>query len=85
MFLILQLIGWKDGNSNLLVDRELIKCLEAVNEINDKADTIYELYADPKMLTDADSVWNKVVLTPTRNDIQRDLKIVIEKIEKSKS
>ncbi|PWA78067.1 P-loop containing nucleoside triphosphate hydrolases superfamily protein [Artemisia annua] len=80
-----QLIGWKDGNSNLLVDREQIKCLESLTEINDTADSIYELYADPKMLTDSDSVWNKAVMTPTRNDIQRDLKIVIEKIEKSKS
>ncbi|GJS14115.1 hypothetical protein Tco_0408587 [Tanacetum coccineum] len=80
-----QLIGWKDGNSNLLVDREQIKCLETLTEINEKADSIYELYADPNMLTDADSVWNKVVLTPTRNGLQRDLKIVIERIEKSKS
>nr|GEZ22060.1 putative zeta toxin domain, P-loop containing nucleoside triphosphate hydrolase [Tanacetum cinerariifolium] len=80
-----QLIGWKDGNSNLLVDREQIKCLEALTEINDKADSIYELYADPKMLTDDDSVWNKLVLTPTRSDLQHSLKIVIERIENSKS
>ncbi|XP_071687107.1 calmodulin calcium-dependent NAD kinase-like [Rutidosis leptorrhynchoides] len=79
-----KLIGWKDGNNNLLVDRDEIKCLESLSEINDEADSIYELYADPKMLTDSDSVWNKLVLTPTRTDLQRDLKIVIEKIEKSK-
>ncbi|KAK1418833.1 hypothetical protein QVD17_27980 [Tagetes erecta] len=79
------LIGFKDGNSNLLVDRDQIKCLEALIEINDEADSIYELYADSKMLTDDDSVWKEHVSKPDRIEGQRDLKVVIEKIEKSTS
>lgn len=81
-----KLIGWKDHNSNLLVDRDQIKCLEILKEINDKADSIYELYADPTTLSDLDSVWNnEVVLKPTRIDLQRELKNIIERIEKSES
>ncbi|KAK1430399.1 hypothetical protein QVD17_13104 [Tagetes erecta] len=79
-----KLIGWKDGNSNLLVDRDLIKCLETLSEINDQADSIYELYADPEMLTGSGSVWKELVLKPERVETQRDLKVVIERIEKSK-
>ncbi|KAI7745784.1 hypothetical protein M8C21_011094 [Ambrosia artemisiifolia] len=79
-----KLIGWKDGNSNLLVDRDQIKCLETLSEINDEADSIYELYADPKMLTESGSVWKETVLKPDRVNLQRDLKVVIERIEKSK-
>ncbi|KAI3693111.1 hypothetical protein L6452_32941 [Arctium lappa] len=80
-----KLIGWKDGNSNLLIDRDQIKCLEILMEINDQAGSIYELYANPKKLADLDSVWNEVVLKPTRTYLQRDLKDVIERIEKSKA
>ncbi|KAL9997262.1 putative Zeta toxin domain, P-loop containing nucleoside triphosphate hydrolase [Helianthus debilis subsp. tardiflorus] len=79
------LIGFKDGSSNLLVDPDQIKCLEALREINDQADSIYELYADHKMLTDNDSVWKGLVLKPDRIESQRDLKFVIDKIEKSKA
>ncbi|KAI3829105.1 hypothetical protein L1987_03220 [Smallanthus sonchifolius] len=79
------LIGFKDGSSNLLVDRDQIKCLETLSEINDEADSIYELYADHKMLTDNDSVWKEHVLKPDRIGSQRDLKVVIEKIKKSTS
>ncbi|KAK9068192.1 hypothetical protein SSX86_012303 [Deinandra increscens subsp. villosa] len=77
------LIGFKDGNSNLLVDRDQIKCLEILSEINDEADSIYELYADIKMVTGNDSVWRELILKPERIESQRDLKVVIERIEKS--
>ncbi|KAM0030557.1 putative calmodulin calcium-dependent NAD kinase NADKc [Helianthus debilis subsp. tardiflorus] len=80
----MQLIGWKDGNSGLLVDRDQIKCLQTLSEINDEADSIYELYADPRRLTESGSVWKERVLKPDRIDLQRDLKVVIERIEKSK-
>ncbi|MFS7924795.1 putative Zeta toxin domain, P-loop containing nucleoside triphosphate hydrolase [Helianthus anomalus] len=79
-----QLIGWKDGNSGLLVNRDQIKCLETLSEINDEADSIYELYADPRRLTESGSVWKECVLKPDRIDLQRDLKGVIERIEKAK-
>ncbi|XP_076944029.1 calmodulin calcium-dependent NAD kinase-like [Bidens hawaiensis] len=75
------LIEWKDDDSNLL---DQIKCLETLREINDEADSIYDLYGDPKMLTESGSVWKEYVLKPDRIDLQRDLKVVIERIEKSK-
>ncbi|CAH1429344.1 unnamed protein product [Lactuca virosa] len=82
-------IEWKGVDCNLMEDDpDQIKCLECLNilkDINDEADSINELYADPKMLTNSDSVWNKLVMIPTRTDLQRDLKIVIERIEMSKS
>ncbi|KAK9068193.1 hypothetical protein SSX86_012304 [Deinandra increscens subsp. villosa] len=79
------LIGFKDGNSNLLVDQHQIKCLETLSEINDEAKSIYELYTDNKMLTGNDSVWRKHVLKPDRIESQRELKAVVERIEKSMS
>ncbi|KAJ0954317.1 putative Zeta toxin domain, P-loop containing nucleoside triphosphate hydrolase [Helianthus annuus] len=79
------LIGFKDVNSNLLVDPDQIKCLKTLSNINDEADSICELYADKKMLTDTDSVWKELILKPDRIESQRELKVVIEKIEKSKS
>ncbi|KAI3700788.1 hypothetical protein L2E82_45426 [Cichorium intybus] len=71
-----KLIEWKDGN---------IKCLETLRDINDEANSIVELYGDSETLLDPDSVWKKLVMVSTRIDLQRDLKIVIERIEKSKS
>ncbi|KAL4567347.1 hypothetical protein LXL04_022930 [Taraxacum kok-saghyz] len=81
-------IEWKGGNSNLKEDNpDRIKsseCLETLKDINDEADSILELYADTKMLTNNDSIWNTLVTIPRRLDLQRDLKVVIERIEKSK-
>ncbi|KAI3829106.1 hypothetical protein L1987_03221 [Smallanthus sonchifolius] len=68
-------------DSDLPVDWDQIKCLKTLNEINDEADSIYELYADHKLLTDDDSVWKEHVLKPDRIESQRELKAVIQKIE----
>lgn len=81
IFLVnMKLIEWKEDNSNLL---DQIKCLETLREINDEAGSIYELYGDPIMLTKSGSVWKEFVLKPDRIDLQRYLKVVIERIENS--
>ncbi|KAK6914040.1 Zeta toxin domain, partial [Dillenia turbinata] len=77
-----RLIGWKDGDNNLLVDPEEIKCLSHVSSLNDEADTIYDLYnSHPSPFDDPRSVWNDIVLSPSRVALQSELKISIQKIE----
>lgn len=77
----MQLIAWKDGESNLLVDTENIKCLTSVRDLNDEADSIYELYGDPNHMYDPNSVWNAIVCRSTRSSLQLHLTTVVKKIE----
>ncbi|KAK6161394.1 hypothetical protein DH2020_004775 [Rehmannia glutinosa] len=75
------LIAWKDGDSKLLVDPEEIKCLTSVSELNDEAESIYELYKEPNQVYEPGSVWNDIVLLSTRTSLQLELKTVVKKIE----
>ncbi|KAG5075644.1 hypothetical protein JHK84_056875 [Glycine max] len=77
------LIGWKDGDHNLLVDREEIKCLETLGSLNAEADSIYELHKEPSPIMEPGSVWNDIVMSPSRPSDQTKLKESIQKIEKS--
>lgn len=78
---VMQLIGWKDGGSNLLVDPEEIGCLERVSSLNEEADCVHELYADGQPTGGSSSVWQDLVMSPSRCPIQRELKAAIEKGE----
>ncbi|KAK7344024.1 hypothetical protein VNO77_13223 [Canavalia gladiata] len=78
-----KLIGWKDGDHNLLVDPEDIKCLKTIGTLNPEADSIYELYKEPSPITEPGSVWNDIALSPSRPSDQNELKESIQKIEKS--
>ncbi|KAL2325115.1 hypothetical protein Fmac_024173 [Flemingia macrophylla] len=78
-----KLIGWKDGDHNLLVDPEDIKCLKKIGSLNAEADSIYELHKEPSPIMEPGSVWNDVVLIPSRPSDQKELKETIQKIEKS--
>ncbi|KAG7595782.1 Zeta toxin domain [Arabidopsis suecica] len=78
-----RLIAWKDGNSKLLVDPEDIECLKRVSSLNPDAESIYELYADPSQLSKPGSVWNDVVLVPSRPKVQKELSDAIRRIEKA--
>ncbi|KAK4482819.1 hypothetical protein RD792_009989 [Penstemon davidsonii] len=75
------LIAWKDGDSHLLVDPDEIKCLTSVKDLNDEAESIYELYKDPDHISEDDSVWKDIVLVPTRPSLQLELKNTVKKIE----
>ncbi|CAL5413475.1 unnamed protein product [Camellia sinensis] len=75
-----KLIAWKDGENNLLIEPNEIKCLNTVSNLNDDADSIYELYAQPD-LHKPGSVWKDIVLVPSRASLQMELKTAIQKVE----
>ncbi|TKY51881.1 ATP binding kinase [Spatholobus suberectus] len=78
-----KLIGWKDGSHNLLVDPEDIKCLKTLCSLNAEADSIYELYKEPSPIMEPGSVWNDIVMLPSRPSDQKELRETIQKIENS--
>ncbi|BAT94754.1 uncharacterized protein HKW66_Vig0232380 [Vigna angularis] len=78
-----KLIGWKDGDHNLLVDPEEFKCLEILRNLNPEADSILELHKEPNLITKPGSVWGDIILSPSRADVQKELRESIKKIEKS--
>ncbi|KAK7284088.1 hypothetical protein RJT34_18827 [Clitoria ternatea] len=78
-----KLIGWKDRDKTLLVDPDEIDCLKWVAKLNEDANSIYELYKHPNPACEAGSVWKDIVLSPSRLNIQKELKFSIQKIESS--
>ncbi|KAJ0229710.1 Calmodulin calcium-dependent NAD kinase [Hirschfeldia incana] len=80
-----KLIAWKAGNSNLLVDPEEIECLKRVSNLNPDAESIYELYSDSSLLSKPGSVWNDVILVPSRPKVQKELTDAIKRIEKAQA
>lgn len=79
-----KLIGWKDRDRTLLVDPDEIDCLKRVGRLNDEANSIYELYKHPNPACESGSVWKDIVLSPSRLNIQQELKYAIQKVERSK-
>lgn len=79
---MLQLIGWKDGESSLLVDPEEIGCLDRLRSLNEEADCVHELYADGQPTGGSSSAWQDLlVMSPSRVSAQRELKAAIERNE----
>ena len=79
--MVLQLIGWKDGENDILVDPQEIDCLTKVSKLNEDADSIYELYPEADPTCGSGSIWNKVVMAPSRARLQHELRIAIQKLE----
>ncbi|KAK4487773.1 hypothetical protein RD792_005548 [Penstemon davidsonii] len=79
--MVVKLIGWKDKDKNLLVDPDEIKCLKVVGRLNEEADSIFELHRRPHPSFEAGSVWKDIVLSPSRLNIQKELKYSIQKVE----
>lgn len=77
----MQLIAWKDGDSKLLVDPEEIECLATIGKLNPNADSVDELYPDPSPIHVPGSVWNDVVLSPSRPTILSELRTAVKKVE----
>ncbi|RWW72448.1 hypothetical protein BHE74_00019743 [Ensete ventricosum] len=75
------LIGWKDGSSNLLVDPQEIICLEKLSKVNEDANSIYELYPQADTSSGSGFIWDEMVISPTRESIQQELKAAIKRIE----
>jgi hypothetical protein len=74
---VCQLIGWKDKDSQLLVDVDEIGLLDRVSRINDDANCVHELYPDGHPTGGAGSVWDELMASPVRASIQRELKEAI--------
>nr|XP_004493755.1 uncharacterized protein LOC101508116 [Cicer arietinum] len=79
-----KLIGWKDKDRTLLVDPDEIDCLKRVAKLNEDSNSIYELYKQPNPACKAGSVWKDIVLSPSRLNIQKELKFSIQEIERMK-
>lgn len=78
------MIGWKDRDKTLLVDPDEIDCLKLVAKLNDDANSIYDLFKHPNPACEAGSVWKDIVLSPSRLNIQQELKYSIQRIERLK-
>ncbi|KAM1943994.1 hypothetical protein ACFX15_012262 [Malus domestica] len=77
-----KLIGLKDGDNNLPVDPEEIKCLTNLSSLNSEAESIYELnMQNPSLILEPGSFWRDIVLCPSRPNLQLKLKGTIQKIE----
>ncbi|RXH78255.1 hypothetical protein DVH24_001773 [Malus domestica] len=56
-----KLIGLKDGDNNLLVDPEEIKCLTNLSSLNSEAESIYELnMQNPSLILEPGSFWRDI-------------------------
>ncbi|KAF2601541.1 hypothetical protein F2Q70_00028158 [Brassica cretica] len=78
------MIAWKEKEKTLLVDPEEIDCLKNVGRLNENAESIYELYRRPNPACEAGSIWKDIVLSPSRFNIQQELKYSIQKVERFK-
>ena len=65
------------------VDPEAIKFLERLGTLNAEADSIYELHKEPSPIIEFVSIWNDMVLPPSRQSNQIELSEIIQKIDKS--
>ncbi|TYH11301.1 hypothetical protein ES288_A07G247300v1 [Gossypium darwinii] len=77
-----KLIGWKEKDRTLLVDPDEIGCLKRIGRLNENADSIYELYRYPNPACQTGSIWKDIVLSPSRVNIQQELKYTIQKVER---
>lgn len=77
------MIGWKDRDKTLLVDPEEFKCVKLIAELNEDADNIYELYKRPNPACQDGSIWNDIVSSPSRLNVQQELKYSIQRVEET--
>nr|KYP60837.1 hypothetical protein KK1_023251 [Cajanus cajan] len=78
-----KLIWWKDDDHNLAEDPKDIEYLEMIRSVNVEANSIYELYKEPNIIMGPGSIWNDIVLSPSRSNDQKELRKSIQEIEKS--
>ncbi|KAK8956082.1 hypothetical protein KSP40_PGU002537 [Platanthera guangdongensis] len=79
------LIGWKEGDSKLLVDPSEIIWLDKVSLLNEDADNVHELYTNPPSSNsfktpEPNMVWDDGVLCPSREATQQVLKTALQAI-----
>ncbi|KAG2402033.1 uncharacterized protein HKW66_Vig0259050 [Vigna angularis] len=76
-----KLIGWKDGGEDLLVHPQHFKCMERIANLNVEANCIYNLYKESNIIMEPGSIWQEMILAPSRIEDQKELKEAIEKSE----
>lgn len=65
------------------MDPEVLKLLNTISNVNTEAGSIYELYNEYNYTVRPGSVWNDIVLSPSRSNDKKELRESIQKIEKS--
>lgn len=85
IYMFWKLIACKDRDKTLLVDPDEITVLKMVGRLNEGADSIYELYKNPHPAYQSGSVWKDIVMSPSRLNIQKELKYSIQKVERMRS
>ncbi|KAJ6795131.1 uncharacterized protein M6B38_227230 [Iris pallida] len=76
-----KLIAWKEGDNSLLVEPREIGCLHRVSELNDDANSVYELHDSLDTTCGSGSMWKDAVMCPSRAAVQEELKAAIMAIE----
>ncbi|CAI8603086.1 unnamed protein product [Vicia faba] len=77
-----KIIEWKNDSNNLQVDPEVLKLLNTISNVNTEADSVYELYNVYNYTVRPGSVWNDIVLSPSRSNDKKELRESIQNIEK---
>lgn len=57
--------------------------MKLVADLNEDADNIYELYKSPNPACQDGSIWNDIVSSPSRVNVQQELKYSIQRVERS--
>ncbi|GJN24017.1 hypothetical protein PR202_gb11721 [Eleusine coracana subsp. coracana] len=78
-----KLIAWKDGNSSLLVEPREFECLDKVSKLNENATSVHDLYPDGTTTCGSRSIWDDMIVSPARANIQRELRDAIKSMELS--
>ncbi|XP_026664955.1 uncharacterized protein LOC103718776 isoform X2 [Phoenix dactylifera] len=76
-----KLIARKDVDTDLLVNHREFGCVEKVSKLNAEATSIYELYPCGDTTCGSRSIWDDIVMSPSRELIQRELKAAVQMIE----
>ncbi|KAL5068350.1 hypothetical protein RYX36_019237 [Vicia faba] len=77
-----KIIEWKNDSNNLQVDPEVLKLLNTISNVNTEADSVYELYNVYNYTVRPGSVWNDIVLSPSRSNDKKESRESIQNIEK---
>ncbi|KAL6893523.1 hypothetical protein ACP4OV_007621 [Aristida adscensionis] len=76
-----ELIAWKDGKSRLLVEPGEFECLEKVSKLNVEATSVLDLYPDGSTTCGSRSIWDDMIVSPSRAAIQQELREAIRSME----
>ncbi|XP_073108090.1 calmodulin calcium-dependent NAD kinase isoform X2 [Elaeis guineensis] len=76
-----KLIARKDAGTDLLVNPQEFGCVEKVSKLNAEANSIHELYPRGDTTCGSRSIWHDLVMSPSRQLIQQELKAAVQMVE----